>query len=122
MTSTNYDFNAMFTKLSRMPKAKALEVIRTEFPGYEATEVYTVRDNLTAAIEYAEAQLAAAEAAAVETIEPEATDTDATRQGKIDGLLFLLGRTNVKAEKKNIRSKLRRLGYRLSDQPKTDAE
>lgn len=104
--TTNYDFNAMFAKLSRMPKTKALAIIATEFPGYEATDVYTVRDNLTAAIEHAEAQLKAAEEAAVSEID---------RIDTIDSLLADLHAATTKSAKKNIRAKLRRQGYRISD-------
>ncbi len=108
---------ALIKKTSKMPKAKALELINATFPGYEATDVYTVRDNITAAWD---ATIIALTDRLTEVEAPEIADAvdQLDRIDSIDGLLEQLASATTKAAKKNIRAKLRRLGFRLSDAKK----
>lgn len=139
-----HDFAASFTadaqaelirRCSKMPKAKALELINATIPGAEATDVYTVRanietawvasiaaltdrlseiDNDTADQPVLAGEMDEEEIAAIIAEAPSAAVLTTT-DDKITALLDALVAAASKNEKKAIRAKLRRLGYRLSD-------
>lgn len=109
---------ALVKKTSKMPKAKALEFIAAVFPGFEAAETLTVRNNIESA--YNATIIALTDR--LEKLEAEAKiqlhvtsdakiDNETTKLETIETLLADLHATTEKNTKKNIRAKLRRMGY-----------
>lgn len=117
----NERYEWLKSKVSKMPKAKALELIARAYPEYETTEVYevyTAKANLeaahgtiTAAAGIREVALKTAEVVVEEPKLPTKS---------IGTLLIELANTRDAKLKKNIRAALRRQGYKISQQPKED--
>lgn len=118
--NTNRD--VLRSALSKFRKDKALQVIAETYPDYEPTDVYTVRDNLEAAYQQIQHTIDVRRAAnAKEMAEPTDDTTDQPVAAGADGLENLLAELKLATGKaaKNIRAKLRRLGYYLSQQKST---
>lgn len=113
--TNNINRDILRASLSKFRKDKALELIGNTYSSFKPAEDYTVRINIDLAHEQIQYAIDAARLNLTQVMESE--DTAANQSQSIDTLLDAL-KTATKAAKKNIRAKLRRLGYRLSDQEK----
>jgi hypothetical protein len=101
---------ALLKKTAKMPKAKALELINATFPGYEATDVYTVRDNITAAWDATIIALTDR----LEELEAPAEVAEESTEKEVEALLTELSVATAAKDKnaaKRIRAALRRRGW-----------
>lgn len=104
-------------KTPKMSKAQALDRICDAFPSYVCVkDAKTVRDHLNAAYTQVVEAIDDRRIDLAREADPTPTTDDLL---SIDSLLAELKSATTKAAKKAIRAKLRRRGYRLSDQRST---